>query len=396
MRSWMVGVALFAAFGTSASVASADLPDGITYDDGYAYFYLDNRGSMSNNRPTHEYTFHAYARLLGEGIARESAFKFVLKQGRRTIHTFTCQGSPAYRVRMHPSNQPDMFVVDHCVDRNTRLSAEGDITVEVYLIDDATDEEHLARTHTVQIRRLRQENHQGVERPSHFIVNQHGFSAVALIDQTPRNEQHMYGGSAGYNEVTLSFQRSHGSSPGTLTLRCSVNGERVELPSHQVQSDQISSRRSQASEIRRAGTSTEGDHLLFRADVYTLPLTFGDSTQTQYPKLDDHPGRWECMLRDSQRRTVREFAFTVADGRVQPHPEEAEGLHFPNGVHMVDITIPGDSPVDDRTDRETVRAGAFYGRAWRSSEARAMAQRVPQIGEGFPPSGRARRRGRRR
>lgn len=344
-----------------ASLASADLPDGIVYDDGYAFFYLDNRGSVSNNRPTHEYTFHAYARLLGTGIAAESAFKFVLKQGRRTLHTFTCQGNPAYRVRMHPSNQPDMFGVEHCVDRNTRLSADGEITVEVYFVDDATDQEHLAHTHTIDIRRLRQENHQGVERPA---------------------------------QLSVTFSRSHGSAPHAMTLRCSVNGERLELPRHQVQSQEVSGRRSRASEIRRAGNSTEGDHMLFRADTFELPLTFGDTTQTNYPKLDDHPGRWECMLRDSNRNTFRELAFTVDGGEIQAHPEEAGDLHFPDGVHLVDVTIPADSPIDDRTDRDTVRAGAFYGRAWRSTEGRAMAQRVPQIGDGFPPT--ARRRARRR
>ena len=84
-----------------------------------------------------------------------------------------------------------------------------------------------------------------------------------------------------------------------------------------------------------------------------------------------------------------------ANGRIAAHPEEAAGLSLPEGWHLVDGDVPADSPLDARTDPAAARAGAFYGRSWVTPEGRAMAARLPQIGEGYPPSARL-RRGRRR
>ena len=391
-----MGVLMF-----TARPVSADLPDGLQYDDGFAYFRLANHGTVSNNVPSADYTLFSYARILGEGIAQGSALKFVVKKGRRALHTFTCQGELTYRHRMHPSNSPDGLSVAACTDRGHRFDATGQLSVEVYFIDDETDQEHLAATHTLDVRLLRQENHQGRPRPGHYFVNQHAFTAVAFIDQLPVHHQHMFsavrgnrGSGAGQNEVLLHVHRSQQSSPGTLALRCSVNGERIQIPAHQVQSEQLSQHSSNATEVHRAGTSTEGDHMHWRRDILRLPLTWGDQENSNLPKLDDHPGQWDCQLRDDNRRTFREFSFTVSDGVIQPHPEEATGLHFPNGVHLVTIKVPADGPGDDRTDPRETRSGAFYGRRWQSSEARAMGGAIPRIGDAYPRSGRS--RGRRR
>lgn len=377
----------------------ADLPDGLQYDDGFAYFWLDNRGEISNNRPTSRYTFFARARVIGQNIPQGSAFKFVVKRGRRALGEFTCAGTATYRVRFHPSNQPDELSVSHCVDRELFLDAHGELTVEVYYIDDDTEEEHLARTHKVDVRRLTQVRPGGQRRPDAFIVNQHVHQTTALIDQVNRFEQFMFsavagrsGSSANENTVRMYVHRSSGQSVPSLTLRCSVNGERIRLANDRVAGEQIGNS-NQASEIRRVGRTnrTEGDHVHFRWDGITLPITFGGQENTQNVSLDDHPGRWECKLRDNSRTTYREFAFTVADGQIQPHPEEANDLHFPRGVHLLEVTVPADAPNDARTDPASTRNGAFYGRRWQSAEGRAMGRRVPQIGEGFPPSGRRRR-----
>lgn len=380
---------------TGVSSARADLPNGLRYDDGFAYFRARSHGSVRNNRPTSEYSLLAFARVLGEGVAPQSAFKFVLKKGRRVLHTWTCQGLATYRHRMHPSNAPDAFSVASCSDRGHRFTDTGRLRLEVYLVDDDTDEEHLAATHTLDVRTLSRVSHQGVARPSHFFINQHAFADVVLIDQLPRHHQHMFsavrgrsGSAAGQNEVLLHLHRSHQQGPGTLTLRCSVDGERVRFSDPIVRSEPVHDHQSNATEVRRRGSTTEGDDLHWRRDVLRLPLTFGDQEHTQLVKLDDHPGRWECELRDESRQTLREFAFTVANGVIQPHPEERTGLTFPEGVHLVDVTIPRDSPRDARTDPGETRRGAFYGRRWQSPEGRAMGARVPRIGDAYPRSGR--------
>lgn len=398
LQGKLLGLLTIALAASSAGTARAELPDGLRYDDGFAYFRARSHGSVRNNRPTSEYSLLAFARILGEGVAPQSAFKFVLKQGRRELHSWTCQGLATYRHRMHPSNAPDAFSVASCTDRH-RFTQSGRLSLEVIFVDDDTDEEHLVATHTLDIRTLSRVSHQGVARPSHFFVNQHAFAAVALIDQLPRHHQHMFsavrgrsGSAAGQNEVLLHLHRSHQQTPGTLTLRCSVDGERVRFPDPTVRTDPIADHQSNATEVRRTGSTTEGDDLHWRRDVLRLPLTFGDQEHTQLVKLDDHPGRWECELRDDSRQTLRELAFTVVDGVIQPHPEEGTGLTFPAGVHLVDVTIPRDSPRDARTDPAETRRGAFYGRRWQSRGARAMGARVPRIGDPYPRSGRSRGR----
>ncbi|MEZ4252305.1 MAG: hypothetical protein R3B99_29175 [Polyangiales bacterium] len=125
-----------------------------------------------------------------------------------------------------------------------------------------------------------------------------------------------------------------------------------------------------------------------------MPITFGsgEDAGSNQGKLDDHPGTWECELRTNDRRVARRFRFVVRDATIQPHAEETSGdspLTFPEGVHLLDVEIPDDSPLDARTDPSATRTSAFYGRAWQTDAGRAMAARVPAIADAFPPSGRA-------
>jgi hypothetical protein len=376
------------------SAAFADLPAGMHYDDGFAYYSVVSRGVVNDNRPTDAYYFSANARILGNNIARDSAFRFVYKQGGRTLLTVTCNGRPTYRAAYLPTNPPDGFTVANCTNAEKLMDAAGEVSVEVTFIDDGTDKEHLVATHTVEVVRIRKENHARKEQPADYIVNQYGASAVVLLDQVGRGQHHVFGamdgneasGSAPQSEVNLVFLRASGASPNSdVTLRCSVDGTRLDFGNARIRASIVQERSSRAIQALSDGRNAVQEPFHYTADRYRLPIYFGE-VEGMGVRLEDHPGRWECSLRDSERRPIRDFAFSVAGGLIQPHAEEKSGLHFPAGVHLADVSILGANAVDERTDPASAQAIPFYGRGWQTDEGRAMGKRVAVIGEPFPSS----------
>lgn len=391
---------LGSAFGPTAQ---ADLPAGVVFDDSFPFYSATARSEMNNNRPTNRYSISSWARLLGENIAPGSGWRFVYKQGRRTLATATCNGNRAYRRQNRGSTLHDTFVAANCSTGDDFLTATGAITVEVYFINDDDDSVTQVATHEIDVRELRQEAHDGAQRASDYSVNLHGFGAVLFLDQVERGEQYtfsgmsgleMSGGTAPESQVNLIITRSSGATPErTYGLRCSVGGTRVDFGHARMQAGSVGERRTQSTQVLRGGPSTEREYFHWQTDRYRLPIVWGDNTNGA--RLEDHPGRWECDLRDDERRIIRTFAFTVAGGMIQAHPEEA-GMHFPARVHLADATLPGANDADERTDPAVARTEAFWGRGFQTAEGRAMGARVAAIGEAYPRSARGRARGRRR
>ena len=132
----------------TAAPASAQLPEGLRFDDAFAFYQVQQRSRMRSGRPEEAYEFQASARILGTNIARNSAFEFTIKRGRRTLGTFICPGVPTALM----SREVDSLTVNRCSDRNLELDVTGELTVEVRFIDDNDDEKYLAATHTVTVR----------------------------------------------------------------------------------------------------------------------------------------------------------------------------------------------------------------------------------------------------
>lgn len=391
------------AFATAATLtappaARAELPAGVRYDDGFVRFVATNHHSEE------KWFLTASARLLGTGVARGSAFKFVVKQGRRVLATTVCEGEPNWRGE---SNGPaDRFFVGDCIDREQPITVAGPLQVEVRFLDDGSGEETLIRTHDLDVRSVRRERLAGNQAASHFFVNLHAEAAAMLIEQVPKGQRRSgaeaggrSGSAARRNDVYVSWVRSPEGNLRDMTLRCTVDGERVDLGSDDT-ARAVSGTGNRPQTVTqvlrvRGQTNVEQEDIGWTWDVVQLPLTFGSgdgATSTPYVNMNAHPGRWACFLRRPDRRVVRRFAFTLGqDGRIQPHPEEEAGLVLHPDTHLADGTIPDDSPVDRRTDPSATRRGAFYGRAWASPEGRAIGAAVPSIGEPFPSTARGRR-----
>ncbi len=406
LRLCCLGLLLLPTWPLLGPSTAAAQPAGLRYDDGYVYLAATNHPSRE------EWYLSGSARLLGTGIARGSAFKFVLKQGRRVLSTTVCEGRLNWYGRSEGA--PDRMFVSDCIDRDQPLTATGMLSVDVVFLDDDSGEETLLRTHPLDVRSLTRERLGGQPSPSHFFVNHHAEAAAMFIEQVPWHFRRAHaeinqsqGSEADRNNVYLNFRRSPEGNVRQTKMRCSVDGQRVDLGDDDI-ARPVRSGRNRSSVIQvlkvQGQVRVEQDPLMWEWEVIQLPLTFGTgdgADWTPYLNMNAHPGRWECLLRRDDRRVIRRFAFTVgADGLVQPHAEEAAGLVLHPGAHLVDGVIPDDSPIDQRTDPRATRAGAFFGRAWATPEGRAIGAGIPAIGEPFPSTGRARRgrgnRGRRR
>lgn len=380
----------------SASTVRADLPTGLQYDDGFAFFDLVTRGEWNNNVATAYWYPSAMVRIVGTTVPNGSAMRFVLKAGSRSLGEMTCP----LRAGRHNSGggQTDRFEIFNCQGSTLRLTETGAITIEARYIDDSTDAEHLARTHTIDVRRTSRVRGSGQADMPEYFVNHHAETAAMLIEQIPPQHRSLYeagdGGTTHVSTVKMYVALSPNDARlDNATLRCSVNGERIEMTHDTFQGANNMQIRS-ATQTTLEGSRTVPDYMHFKRLALTLPLVFqplADDTRG-YANLSAHPGAWECSFRTPDRHVTRTFRFTVgADGLIAPHPEENAGLSLAPLVHLLDTDIPADSPVDGRTDVASTRAGAFYGRAWGTAEGRAMGARVPQIGEGFPQSARATR-----
>lgn len=384
-----------------AERAHAQLPAGLRYDDGFAHFYVTDRGTTEGTQQVSRYNLFASARILGTGIAANSALEFVVKQGTREVGRFTCNGSPGWRMARRPETPADSLFVADCANRESFYTVDGVLTVEVYFVDDRTDARTLVRTHAVDVRRLSRTRGNGQADRDDFVVNAHAEVGAVLIETVSQGRRSMYAalsGSGGGDTITLNtvmlyVPRSSPTSPGSLQLRCSVNGERLELPFATLFANEgtnIDNRRYVGTEGRYVDRQVVGEYLHFRTDGFMLPLTFGtpETGASDRVNMSAHPGSWECELRAADRTVFRTIRFVVTAEGVAPHAEEAASLSLPEGVHLVDAVIPAEGPLDERTDPALARAGAFYGRPWATDAGRAAHANIPARGDAYPPSAR--------
>ncbi len=375
-----------------ASLASADLPEGLSFDEGYTWYELENHDESRDGRSVDAgWSLTARLRVFGEAD-RDSAFRLVIKQGRRTLAELRCEGD-----RHLPDNEGDAnyFVQRNCRDREMRVTQTGEVQVEVHFIDGDSEEDHLAAMHTLRIRTATRTRSDGQVMPSHHYIDRSNEIANSLIRMAPRRVDGYAGGDRySHNFVEVIINVTRGESLGNRTrgqLRCTVDGERVRADERRADGRLLSRRNV------RLDNMTRGEHNYFGFSQLRieLPISYGEEAarNESYLALEDHPGAWECRW-TVEGETLRTFSFTVADGAIVAHPEEATGLSLPWGAHLLEVTIPGATAVDTRTQPTS---SGFYGREWSSDEARANAAAIPSAGANLPDArGRRGRRSRRR
>lgn len=375
--TWLVAIAAW------AQVAGESAPEAPYVDESSVWFTAINHQEASGGPPVNVgWGLDARMRLLGE-IPRHSAFHFVLRQGRRQVGELRCDGD----------SLSGALEAARCHDDAQRLRVTGTILVDASWIDGDTDVETPIRTYTLEIATVSRTRGGGVADASQQYVNRNGGILDNVIQQAPLNAY-------GTNNVHL-FVRASTPEDGysdadsvDSQFRCTVDGERIALPDRHNQVHvswpsqpflQVVHSRDQPRDVNPIR-----DFVSYRTAVIQLPFTWGppDRRVDGDVVLEDHPGAWECQWRVSGR-PIRTFRWTVRDGAIQPHAEELAGLRFGPNVHFVETVIHGESIIDQRVDPAAVRAGGFYGRAWVTEAARAMAAAVPRVGEPTPPQPRS-------
>ncbi len=411
----LIVLAVLAVCVIPSAVALAEVPQGMTFDDGFTFFEIEDHQEAQNGNPVDAgWALNGHFRVFGH-TSQHSAFKMAIKQGRQVLGETVCE--------VHLDNQypqsaqgPEAFYTRNCLDRAQRIKKTGDITVELSLVDDDTDQTSLLRTfalHVLTATRVRGTGQP--DAPLHY-VDRNGEVLDTVLHLQPNRSNPYYEPVAdrtlekydGRNAVTVTVNahpdRDHWSISSETHLRCSVNGQRIPIAHDQVTGTEVRKVYVVHSHGRGRREQGETEDVGFRQYVLTLPLTFDSSVVVQthqrwFPLPPDrvgegaaavinrHPGRWECEWRDAQRHVLRTWRWTVGDdGRIVPHPEQRAGLSLGPNAYFVQTVIPaGGSGYDVRLDRASVQHHAWYGLGWRTAEGRALADGVPNVGHPAPP-----------
>ncbi|MEM9860829.1 MAG: hypothetical protein AAF938_04385 [Myxococcota bacterium] len=383
--------------------ARADVPEGVFYSDHDAYFNLENTNS---GREDTGWYVEVRAVMYGDNIPADSGFKYILKQGRRTLATFMCDAS--FQQRHLGTNleegQLGRMTTERCSNRDNKLQVVGEVQAEVYFINGDDDSETLVRTHNLGVRSFER-----VNASRQYYIEFNGGLVSSVVHECVRTRMPALclSGAArsqsfGYVGVFLwlAETRHNGQRPSAgrwgsnMRVRCSVDGERLQTTRNDRGVD-ATRRATYVMASTGAGRQDERDHYRFEEVHVRLPITVGEPFDGM-ARLEDHPGQWQCDIRQD-RQVIRSIRFQVADGHIVPHAEETAGnVHLPPGGHLAEMTIPEDAAMETRVSPDAGERGPFFGVGWATDEGRAIGTNLPTIGTAqLAGQPRARRRGRR-
>jgi hypothetical protein len=388
---------------SAGDLAPAGIPRSIIIDDGFTYFTLHNKKDYVGGKPlTKGWSLVSDLRMAGPAIPKRSGYKIVVKKAAQPLATVRCEADvPA--IPQHEVGRVVPQMVGHCYDDTQLVQGEGKFDVEIYFVSGDDDTERLARTYEIEVHKVDRVRG-SVTKPEpdapEYYISRHGEVLSSILYLRPPSLRPYVNDSSadtfGSNMVEITYNTSTteegmGIGGSTSFMRCTVDGQKIELkddkvrhyrPGHRYYQEIYTDRL--APEFKQ-GTGYK-DEINFRQYFAVLPLTWGKQGVYQnYTKLEDHPGRWECTFKEGPN-VVRTWRWTVRpDVIVAPHPEESAGLTLFPGAHLVETEIPaGGSFIDRRIYPAAVQAGFIYGHKWQTPEGKAMAAKVPAKGKPWP------------
>ncbi len=380
--------------------AEAQLAPGLTYDDGFAWFSVDTETDARDGKPYAKgWVLKGEFRIFGQA-PDHGAFRMVVKRGASVVADVRKEATIYHRRPPAFDDAEDMMWSRNVRDREQIVAGDGPFTVEVYYVDGATGAEALARTHTLDVRKVSRVRGNGEPDADDYYVSRHAEAVSAVIYQRPA-EYDPYirgdrGGGADRNcvEVYLGLSAVKDAyTPPRGYLRCTVDGAPLDLSAFEQYPNKDAVKSETAPdrfyEVVHTAAGNVKESINFRQYHLTLPLTWGEPGSKERdpnkPAITDHPGTWVCTWMD-EGQALRTFTFVVGpDGAIAPHPEEAHGLRFGPGAHFVGVGVPpGGSALDERLVPSAVASGGFYGHAWVTPEAQGLASVVPEKGKPEP------------
>jgi hypothetical protein len=372
-------------------------------DDGYTFFSLRGKKDYLDGKPIDKgWSLLSYLRVVGPSIPPHSSFKLVVTKAGHPEATIHCDGAIPV-VAANEARPRFLPMTGHCYDDTQLVKGEGKFAVGISFVSGDDDSDRLLRTYEIDVHKV--ERVRGsVTSPQPdvpmYFISRHSEVLSSIIYLRPKSADPYVVDTRpetfGENRVEIVYNSSttdEGQRIGGQDsfLRCTVDGQRIELKDDKVRNNRPTSRAYQeihtdrlAPEFKR-GTEYR-DEINFRQYYVVLPLTWGLQGMYQnFTKLEEHPGRWECSYREGTN-IVRTWRWTVRpDGSIPAHPEESAGLGFFPGAHLIETEIPaGGSFIDRRIFPAAVQAGFIYGHKWQTPEGKAMAARVPAKGKPWP------------
>lgn len=386
------------------------MDDGVTFFDAEP---VEGRNAQNTGRIDVGWYLKSTLRILGT-FPKRSAFKISVKKNGKELATNRCEGT-VYSKANNPSmgntqrrTGRDLDFEDYmvsgyrCFDEKAVVKEIGEMDVEIYFIDGDSNAEKLVRKHKIDVRKATKVrgNASAPEADiSDYYIQRHAEAAVAIahlletysyakgyfsspidIFNPPISTQLII-----HTTYSPSEQNKYLSNP---FVRCSVNGTKINFTNDQVRVSDNQDRMEVATYTDHIGAKFKSgppyrDRVRFVGLNFSLPIFTGKTPVPNPIKLEDYQGKWECSIIENGV-TFRTFRWEVGSDGIIPHAEQKNNnINLFYNAALIEMEIPPGGGVLDFRLLPLPNAGLFYGIPWTSSEGKAMAARVPKLGNPY-------------
>ena len=290
------------------------------------------------------YQFRVVVRIAGMSSKNDRA-RIDWKQGGRIVATAPCQLDHFDDSKLSQGT---------CTSPKDDLTAKGAIEADLVATDDATDRDYLVRVYRVNVRSWNEG---------------HGTMLYQVLPDDALGAawaRHISSDVAEQRMAVIDFWMATDKTPGQTNMRCTVDGKRIADIDASIEPLQMDEVTLEQEADHFTGSAHEVHH--YEGHQLDWDVAFGprgdDSKRFEGNRtfLVDHPGHWDCLLRDtSTGKAVRELLFTVdAQGMIEGLPGIAT---LPN-VARIELRIPKDTGLGERIPAGAIAKSMGFGLPW--------------------------------
>ena len=314
------------------------------------------------------YQFEVATRIVGLGSNNDRA-RVDWKQRGKVVATAACS--------LHYYAMRSLAV---CTSSSDTIMAKGAVDAQLIVTADEDGMEYLVRTFKLNV---------------YAFDEGHGTTLYQILPDDTLGAawvRHNFSDNAEKLMPLIEFWMATSKTPGKANMRCTVDGKKLDDIDASIEPLHLQNMDTDVTLEQEADHFTGKAHQLYHYEGHSLDwnVVFGPKTDAlaqQYPSrtfLIDHPGKWDCLLRDSATgKTVREFLFSVnGDGIVEQNDIQS-GEHaiatLPNVV-LIEVRLPKDNPLGERIRPDLMKKSLGFGLPWPDHP------HVKAIQAAFPPA----------
>ena len=295
------------------------------------------------------YSFTVATRISGANAEHDRA-RVDWKQGGKVVATAACD------LTFYPQARANAV----CRSDSDKITAKGPVEAELIYTDDQDGKDYLVRTFALNVHEL--DEGRGTKQWQIFPDDALGIAWV----------RHTRADTAERMMPLVEFWMATAKTPGRANMRCTVDGKRIDDIDASIEPLHLG----EVELEQEADHFTGKEHEVYHYEGHSLDwnVVFGpksDDTRSFEGHrlfLVDHPGKWDCLLRDGATgKTVREFLFTVNDQGMVEQNEIQQGKRavptLPN-VAMIEVRIPKDAGLGERIRPDRMKKSLGFGLAW--------------------------------